>query len=296
MELNQAIQKIIDDNDVNILTERSFLTLLNDYQAFEDMPFAASMLRQIYNNGYGTKIHKIYCNQDANEVTAFLSELRNKFGFDIVMLRKVFGEFGFPIVSKQKSKSNDSKQVRPGFEGLEIVKYGEYQGKYRDEYGGIYSYPNAELFYKLEDPNVPMYSIRQGTKMICKEAFVIWDINSCYGARTNKSTIQVIVIPDSVVSIGTCAFLGCTSLQNITIPSSVMSIGDNAFTGSCGILKFESVNIADDFKFKDEFRRVFYDKEIYGTKFDLFKGTIYIPKSMLKMAKWLFLTLKFQGY
>ena len=37
-------------------------------------------------------------------------------------------------------------------------------------------------------------------------------------------------IPNSVTSIGTAAFLGCTSLTGITIPDSVLSIGYNAFS------------------------------------------------------------------
>ena len=37
------------------------------------------------------------------------------------------------------------------------------------------------------------------------------------------------VIPDSVTSIGACAFVRCTNLTNVTIPNSVTSIGDCAF-------------------------------------------------------------------
>ena len=38
-------------------------------------------------------------------------------------------------------------------------------------------------------------------------------------------------MPDSVTSIGSWAFEGCTSLQGITIPDSVTSIGERAFEG-----------------------------------------------------------------
>lgn len=242
MELNQAIQKIIDDNDVNVLTERRFLTLLNDYQAFEDMPFAASMLRQIYNNGYGTKIHKIYCNQDANEVAAFLSELRNKFGFDIVMLRKVFGEFGFPIVSKQKSKSN---RLPTTLNGMSVI-----EGRLEDEYGGMYSFPNAEIFYGLKE-NIVLYNIKDCTKLIYNGAFK--DCQSLVQVLIPNSVVaigdeafagckhlQQVVIPDSVTIIGNNAFANCTSLQQISFPTSVISIGNGAFT-NCKSLRHISL-------------------------------------------------------
>ena len=45
-----------------------------------------------------------------------------------------------------------------------------------------------------------------------------------------------IKIPNSVTSIGSSAFSGCSSLTSINIPSSVTSIGDNAFS-NCDALK-----------------------------------------------------------
>ena len=222
MELNQAIQKLIDENDVDILKERRFLTLLNEYLAFTDMPFAAQMLQQIYNNGYGTKIHKIYCNKNSDDVTAFLSELRNKFGFDIVMLRKVFGEFGFPIVSKQKAKQNQKPR---SFDDMEVIYY-EGRKAYKDEYGGIYSYPNAEIFYKLEDAKISYYSVREGTKVIYSGAFTEKYWNE-YGEQTKSHRVEILNLPDSIVNIPDDAFYPYDStnfmLKEVVIPSTISS-------------------------------------------------------------------------
>ena len=44
-----------------------------------------------------------------------------------------------------------------------------------------------------------------------------------------------LVIPDSVTSIGSSAFSGCSDLTSITIPDSVTSIGDYAFNGCSGL-------------------------------------------------------------
>ncbi|MCD8041193.1 MAG: leucine-rich repeat protein, partial [Clostridia bacterium] len=45
------------------------------------------------------------------------------------------------------------------------------------------------------------------------------------------TSLTSITIPESVTSIGDCAFENCTSLESIIIPDSVTSIGDCAFYG-----------------------------------------------------------------
>jgi hypothetical protein len=52
-----------------------------------------------------------------------------------------------------------------------------------------------------------------------------------------------LVIPDSVTSIGSSAFRGCSSLTSITIPDSVTSIGEYAFYG-CSSLQYNEYNNA----------------------------------------------------
>lgn len=58
--------------------------------------------------------------------------------------------------------------------------------------------------------------IRSGTKHIGRGAF-----SSCQ--------IERIAIPDTVVSIGDCAFRGCSQLSKLIIPDNVQAIGDSAF-------------------------------------------------------------------
>ena len=53
--------------------------------------------------------------------------------------------------------------------------------------------------------------------------------------------IAEVVIPDSVTSIGTCAFKNCGRLTSITIPDSVTSIGSDTFR-SCNNLTNIYVN------------------------------------------------------
>ena len=55
-----------------------------------------------------------------------------------------------------------------------------------------------------------------------------------------NSSVTLIIIPDSVTSIGDRAFQGCTGITSISIPNSVTSIGTGAF-GGCTSLT--SINI-----------------------------------------------------
>ena len=76
------------------------------------------------------------------------------------------------------------------------------------------------------------------------------DINGNLYTKDGKTLIQYaigksdthFVIPNSVTSIGSYAFAGCSSLTGVVIPDSVTSIGDDAFHG-CSSL--ESVVIPD---------------------------------------------------
>ncbi|MBR4325525.1 MAG: hypothetical protein IKP73_08375 [Bacteroidales bacterium] len=110
MNLDQAIKKIINDHGADILKERRVVSMLSDLQAFGQLPYAANMLRHIYDNGYGTKIHQLYCSQDQTEVAAFLSELRNKLGFDENMLKKILYAFSLPVAKTSTKKKNTNQQ------------------------------------------------------------------------------------------------------------------------------------------------------------------------------------------
>ena len=54
-------------------------------------------------------------------------------------------------------------------------------------------------------------------------------ITTYYGAFQFCKNLTSITIPNSIVSIGDCAFYGCENLTSITIPNGVESIGQHAF-------------------------------------------------------------------
>ena len=78
--------------------------------------------------------------------------------------------------------------------------------------------------------------------------------NTTYDSRNNSNAIietatntliqgcQNTVIPNSVTSIGSYAFYGCSSLTSITIPNSVTTIGEDAFLECSGLTSIEIPN------------------------------------------------------
>lgn len=116
-----------------------------------------------------------------------------------------------------------------------------------DEYGAKYSKDGKRLLkarawdWKLEDVDFKHYAIKEGTEIICKEAFL-----SC-------ENLASIIIPPSVNTLGEGAFSGCKSLTSINIPLSVDTIEDFAF--------FNCPNL--DVTTKSEIRRRF-GKCVFG--------------------------------
>ena len=93
-----------------------------------------------------------------------------------------------------------------------------------DEFGVKYSKDGRKLL-KVPQELKGTYSIRKGTKIVCNRAFS--------GCRSLNS----LVIPDSVTSIGNYAFAYCESLRSLVIPNSVGNIIGNPFSGWNGELK-----------------------------------------------------------
>ena len=93
-----------------------------------------------------------------------------------------------------------------------------------DNSGVKYSIDGKRL---LKAPNyLNNYSIREGTLIICDEAF---------SGLGEKSNLRSIWIPDSVIAIGNYAFSECP-IANITLPNYVRTIGEGAFY-KCPIIK-----------------------------------------------------------
>ena len=73
-------------------------------------------------------------------------------------------------------------------------------------------------------------------ELICLSPNFIYEDDVLFNMKKSEiisfrnQNIESYIIPDSVTSIGVCAFSDCTSLSNIVIPNGVASIGDAAFS------------------------------------------------------------------
>lgn len=128
-----------------------------------------------------------------------------------------------------------TKEEMPSTEVTEVealnteVTEEEIENGIEDEFGVTYSKDGRRLL-KATEKLSGHYMIKEGTKVICNNAF-------CW-----CRSLTSINIPDSVTSIGNEAFSWCESLTSINIPDSVTSIGESAFN-RCDSLT--NINIPD---------------------------------------------------
>ena len=177
-----------------------------------------------------------------------------------------------------------------------------------DEFGVMYSRDGKRLL-KCKNGSIILYQIKQGTKVICREAFrvcaslqqitipnsvtIIGDNAFC-----ECSSLRQVSIPDSIKSIGNYSFWICKSLQQITIPNSVISIGDWAFA-QCPLLQQitipESVTHIGVYAFEScsSLQQIIIPESVTAIEDGTFCGCeslqqIFIPNTVTSIGKYAF--------
>lgn len=147
----------------------------------------------------------------------------------------------------------------------------------------------------LTSINIPsnVTSIGENAFSFCKslETIVVEQGNLHYDSRDNCNAIietetntlitgcKTSVIPNSVTSIGYCAFQYCTSLTSIEIPNSVTSIGEWAFYNCTGLTSVYS-HIEEPFEIDNY---VFWYSWGYSSHFTT--ATLYVPAGTIDAYK-----------
>ena len=189
-------------------------TLLDIYGASDRLLFSENDYRNPSNSKVISALQELMCDKDFCTLYSL---------FMLALARKELSACSFRLFIGERpnitSVMDEDLSTKPTEEELKEALI--------DEWGAKYSKDGRKLL-KVPRELSGAYSVKEGTRVICDEAF--WWCES----------LPDIVIPTSVTSIGDRAFWGCRSLSDIVIPSSVTSIGDCAF-GYCSSLKYISI-------------------------------------------------------
>ena len=178
-------------------------TLLETYGASDRLLFSENDYRNPSNSKVISALQELMCDKDfCTLYSLFMLALARK-ELSACSFRLFIGEKPniTPVMNEDFSTEKTKEELKEAFV---------------DEWGVKYSKDGRKLL-KAPGELSGVYSIKEGTRIICNSAF-----SSC-------SSLSEIVIPFSVTSIGDSAFDTCSSLSEIVIPSSVTSIGDFAF-------------------------------------------------------------------
>ena len=178
-------------------------TLLDIYGASDRLLFSESDYRNPSSSKAISALQDLMCDKDFCTLYSL---------FMLALARKELSACSFRLFIGEKpnitSAMDEDLSTKPTEEELKEA--------FVDEWGVIYSKDGRKLL-KVTKTLRGAYSIKEGTRIICKLAF--W----------GRSSLSEIVIPSSVTSIGNSAFSDCSSLSEVVIPSSVTRIGDSVF-------------------------------------------------------------------
>ena len=149
------------------------------------------------------------------------------------------GEYAFcnctslTSVTIPNSVTNIGKSAFSSCTSLTLIDVSKNNKKYISIDGVLFDKDKTKLIQYPAGSNRTIYSIPNSVISIGSDAFV-----GC-------TSLTSVTIPDSVTSIGSGAFRSCTSLTSVKIPNSVTSIGNYTFSGCTSLT---SITISDSVK------------------------------------------------
>ena len=149
MEYKQAIKIIIQQEGAEIIADSRLVGFLSDYQAFENMPYALNILRQIYQYNYGIQIYNAYVAKDIMQINALKKSISYKFGFAYNKVSKIFDGFNYVFGVQLDSVSNttfnsqsSTQNIPPTYQPQQTYQP---QSTYKDPSYDYNSYYDSDL-------------------------------------------------------------------------------------------------------------------------------------------------------
>ena len=227
-------ERIDDFSLVSILLSLKAISLnkklLNQYGAKDRLLFSEKDYRDISNSKVLNSIQQLlYDKELAQLYSFFILAIHDNISCELYHLLMVNDKKKTSFIQKQLREISFYTATSPKL--LTLIINDGYRPKqmtdvtdvdltkaYIDEFGVIYSEDRSRLL-NAQECNCKDYTIKEGTKVICDEAFM-------------GTLIMNIQIPNTITHIGNFAFAKCIKLQQIIIPESVICIGVNPFLGS----------------------------------------------------------------
>ena len=207
-------------------------SLLDEYGAADRLLFSENDYRNPASSKVISALQDLMCDKDFCTLYSL---------FMLALARKELSACSFRLFVGEKptitSVMDEDLSTKPTEEELKEALI--------DEWGAKYSKDGRKLL-KVPRELSGAYSVKEGTRIICDEAF--WWCES----------LPDIVIPTSVTSIGDRAFFSCFSLKYISIPKSVIGLNGNPFAEWNGKLECLSPNFVyeDDVLFNKDKSRI----------------------------------------
>ena len=248
--LLKAIQTVVEEFGIEIVSKSKFVNILDDYHGFKGIPGIKRIFHIFADNGYLFD----WTDDNINITDAFIAKTSKtislKYGFNedwvknsMTAILVALGYATTEVTTKQAPQGTEKypSDLLNSYDSYkEICRSYRYDEIKKDSYlpdrkGVLYSSDKKALVSGGEFSQ-SNYSIRQGTMYIAINA---WEIPS-----ESQTAEFELYIPNSVVAIGSYAF-SFACIQNLEIPSSVKIIDRMAFFSS----KFSSISLHDGLEY-----------------------------------------------